>query len=58
MCYGKHIDMKAEMKIFGACRNLLCQNYDEDIDLELVCYLGKRARQDKNGRYYLVELFE
>lgn len=42
MCYEKHVDFKKEFQIFNACRFQLCHYYDEDIDLDLVCYWGKK----------------
>lgn len=53
MCNDKHIDIEKEFEIFWACRDLLCENYDEDIDLKLVCYWGLRVKQDETGKYHL-----
>lgn len=52
MCYGgKHTDMRKAFQIFNACRNLLCQDYDMDVDLDMVCSWADKVYQTETGTF-------
>lgn len=54
MCSGEHADFKKEFEIFYTCRFLLCQRFEEDLDLDLICYWGQKIKLDTNGDYFLM----
>ena len=55
MCHNKRIAslFKSIFRIFNECRYLLCEKFDEDVDLDLVCYWGQRIKLKSTNEYVL-----
>ena len=46
-------DLEQRFSIFGECSAFLLR-YDQDVDMEEICFWGKRVRQDQSGKGFLV----
>lgn len=54
MCFGERVVGREAFKIFNACRNMMCQYFDEDVDLALVCSWGPKIKQTESGRFIFI----
>jgi hypothetical protein len=55
MCHDEHVDFEREFHIFIQCRMYLGEHFDDDLDLDLLCYWGQRIKANSDGEYYFVD---